>query len=210
MCEGGKINPDGEMNGYTAATAPVIFENNSAGYMQMPHVWLDGPRCYAHPYLEQGYVYVSCGNRGHESKDGSGRFSGKAPINLVDLKTGIRFIRHNCASIPGDMTKLVSIGWSAGGAMSALLAVTGDNENFTPYLEENGAFMDESDSVYAAQIYCPIVDLEHADLAYEWLFGADKENETSPAGPAGVMSPFQEALSAELSSDYINVSSTES
>lgn len=203
MCEGGKINPDGEMNGYTAATAPVIFENNSAGYMQMPHVWLDGPRCYAHSYLEQGYVYVSCGNRGHESKDGSGRFSGKAPINLVDLKTGIRFIRHNCASIPGDMTKLVSIGWSAGGAMSALLAVTGDNENFTPYLEENGAFMDESDSVYAAQIYCPIVDLEHADLAYEWLFGADKENEASPAGPAGVMSPFQEALSAELSSDYI-------
>lgn len=199
----GEINPGGEMNGHTAATAPVIFENNSAGYMQMPHVWLDGPRCYAYPYLEQGYVYVTCGNRGHESKDDSGKFSGKAPINLVDLKTGIRFIRHNRESIPGDMTKIISIGWSAGGAMSTLLAVTGDNENFVPYLEENGAFMDESDAVYASQIYCPIVDLEHADLAYEWLFGADKENEASPAGPAGVMNPFQEALSAELSKDYI-------
>lgn len=169
----------------------------------MPHVWLDGPRCYAHTYLEQGYVYVTCGNRGHESKDINGKFCGKAPINLVDLKTGIRFIRHNRASIPGDMTKLISIGWSAGGAMSTLLAVTGDNENFIPYLEENGAFMDESDAVYASQIYCPIVDLEHADLAYEWLFGADKENESSPAGPAGVMNPFQEALSAALSKDYI-------
>lgn len=203
MCANGEINPEGKMNGYTATTAPVIFENNSAGYMQMPHVWLDGPRCCAHTYLEQGYVYVTCGNRGHESKDDSGKFSGKAPINLVDLKTGIRFIRHNCASIPGDMTKLISIGWSAGGAMSTLLAVTGDNENFNPYLEKNGAFMDESDSVFASQIYCPIVDLEHADLAYEWLFGADKENEASPAGPAGVMSPFQEALSTELSSDYV-------
>lgn len=203
MKANGEMNPEGEMNGYTAATAPVIFENNSAGYMQMPHVWLDGPRCYAHPYLEQGYVYITCGNRGHESKDDNGRFSGKAPINLVDLKTGIRFIRHNHASIPGDMTKLISIGWSAGGAMSALLAVTGDNGNFTSYLEANGAFMDESDCVYASQIYCPIVDLEHADLAYEWLFGVDKENEDSPAGPAGVMNPFQEALSKELSGAYI-------
>ena len=203
MKEGGEINPEGEINGYTAVTAPVIFENNSAGYMQMPHVWLDGPRCYAHPYLERGYVYVTCGNRGHESKDASGKFSGKAPINLVDLKTGIRFIRHNRASIPGDLKKIISIGWSAGGAMSTLLAVTGDNENFTPYLEKNGAFMNESDAVYASQIYCPIVDLEHADLAYEWLFGADKENEPSPAGPAGVMNAFQEALSAALSKDYI-------
>lgn len=203
MNEKSEINPEGEMNGYTAVTAPVIFENNSAGYMQMPHVWLDGPRCYAHPYLEQGYVYITCGNRGHESKDINGKFCGKAPINLVDLKTGIRFIRHNRASIPGDMTKIISIGWSAGGAMSTLLAVTGDNGNFIPYLEKNGAFMDESDAVYASQIYCPIVDLEHADLAYEWLFGADKENEPSPAGPAGVMNPFQEALSTELSKAYI-------
>lgn len=203
MEEGGKVNKEGEMNGYTAKTVPVIFENNSAGYMQMPHVWLEGPRCFAQPYLKQGYVYITCGNRGHESKDVNGRLVGKAPINLVDLKTGIRFIRHNRASIPGDMEKLISIGWSAGGAMSALLAVTGDNENFIPYLEENGAFMEESDAVYAAQIYCPIVDLEHADLAYEWLFLADKENEASPAGPAGVMSPFQEALSKVLSKDYI-------
>lgn len=203
MCAGGQINPDGEMNGYTAATAPVIFENNSAGYMQMPHVWLDGPRCYAHPYLKQGFVYVTCGNRGHESKDKDGRFAGKAPINLVDLKTGIRFIRHNRAALPGDMTKLISVGWSAGGAMSTLLAVTGDNENFVPYLEANGAFMDESDAVFASQIYCPIVDLEHADLAYEWMFGADKENEASPAGPAGVMNPFQEALSSVLAGEYV-------
>lgn len=203
MKEKGEIDPKGEMKGYTAETAPVIFENNSAGYMQMPHVWLDGPRCYAHPYLEQGYIYVTCGNRGHETKDSDGKFCGKAPVNLVDLKTGIRFIRHNRASIPGDMTKIISVGWSAGGAMSALLAVSGDNKHFTPYLEANGAFMDESDAVYAAQIYCPIVDLEHADLAYEWLFGADKENEASPAGPAGVMTPFEESLSAVLSKNYI-------
>ncbi|WP_373214583.1 hypothetical protein [Ruminococcus sp. 5_1_39BFAA] len=203
MKENGEIDPNGEKNGYTAKTVPVIFENNSAGYMQMPHVWLDGPRCYAHPYLEKGYVYVSCGNRGHESKNEKGEFCGRSPINLVDLKTGIRFLRHNAKYLPGDFSRLISVGWSAGGAMSTLLAVTGNNKNFDSYLEENGAFMDESDAVYASQIYCPIVDLEHADLAYEWMFCADHENEASPAGPAGVMTPFEEALSELLKKDYI-------
>ena len=64
--------------------------------------------------------------------------------------------------------------------------------------------MDETDDVYAAQIYCPIVDLDHADLAYEWQFRADPENEASPAGPAGVMTPFQAALSQELSAAYVH------
>lgn len=204
MKAAGEIDEAGEMNGYTAKTVPIIFENNSAGYMQMPHTWLDGPRCYAHPYLQQGYVYITCGCRGHESKDAAGRLCGKSPVSLVDLKTGIRFIRHNRESIPGDMDKIISVGWSAGGAMSVLLAVTGNNDNFTPYLKENGAFMDESDAVYAAQVYCPIVDLEHADLAYEWMFAADKENEASPAGPAGIMSPFEEALSIKLQKAYVD------
>jgi hypothetical protein len=122
---------------------------------------------------------------------------------LVDLKTGIRFIRHNAAAIPGDMDKIISVGWSAGGAMSTLLGVTGDSKNYEKLLEANGAFMEESDAVYASQIYCPIIDLEHADLAYEWMFAADKENENSPAGPAEVMTPFKEALSKILFKDYI-------
>lgn len=64
--------------------------------------------------------------------------------------------------------------------------------------------MDESDAVYAAQIYCPIIDLEHADLAYEWMFRADKTCENSPAGPAETMTPFMEALSMELSARYVD------
>lgn len=186
-----------------AKKTPVIFENNAAGYMQMPHVWLDGPRCYAHQYLEAGYVYVSCGCRGRESRDAQGRLVGKAPASLVDLKTAIRFLRHNRECLPGDWDKIISVGWSAGGAMSALLGVTGDNERYLPYLEENGAFMEESDGVFAAQIYCPIIDLEHADMAYEWMFQADKTCENSAAGNAETMSPFKEALSAGLAARYI-------
>ncbi len=185
-----------------AKKIPVVFENNSAGYMQMPHVWLDGPRCYAQQYIDHGLIYVSAGCRGRESRDQNGKLV-KGPCALVDLKTAIRFLRHNRVCLPGDWEKIITVGWSAGGAMSTLLGVTGDNENFLPYLRENGAFMDESDAVFAAQIYCPIVDLEHADMAYEWMFRADRENEDSPAGPAEVMTPFKEALSSVLANRYV-------
>ena len=47
----GLLNADGSFP-ENAKAVPVVFENNSAGYMQMPHVWLGGPRCYAQQYLD--------------------------------------------------------------------------------------------------------------------------------------------------------------
>ena len=182
---------------------PIVFENNSAGYMQMPHTWLGGPRCYAEQYLNHGLIYVTCGCRGRESRNAHGQLVGKSPISLVDLKTAIRFLRHNKVALPGDFDKIISVGWSAGGAMSTLLGVTGDNKRYDEYLQAAGAFMEESDAVFASQIYCPIIDLEHADLAYEWCFGADKECEDSPAGPAETMTPFKAELSEKLAAQYV-------
>lgn len=199
----GTINAEGVCGNYTAKNAPVVFENNSAGYMQMPHTWLGGPRDEGPKYLQRGMVYVTCGSRGRESRDQNGVLCGKSPWTLIDLKTGIRFLRHNAAVLPGDMSHMISVGWSAGGAMSTLVSVTGDHPDYLPYLEENGAFMDESDAVFAGQIYCPIIDLDHADLAYEWQFQNDPENEASPAGPAGTFTPFQAALSQKLAAKYV-------
>lgn len=199
----GTPDPNGHMGHFTTHTAPVIFENNSAGYMQMPHTWLGGPRDEAGKYLERGMVYVTCGCRGRESRNAEGILCGKSPWALVDLKTAIRFLRHNSHALPGDFNHMISVGWSAGGAMSSLVGLTGNNAHYLPLLEQNGAFMEETDDVYAAQIYCPIVDLEHADLAYEWQFQPDPENEDSPAGPAGTMTPFQAALSRKLAETYV-------
>lgn len=118
MSAPGVVDEQGRFGPYTSRTVPVVFENNSAGYMQMPHTWLGGPRCYAEQYLERGFVYVTCGCRGRESRDAEGRLTGKSPAALVDLKTALRFLRHHRAQLPGDWERVVSAGWSAGGAMS--------------------------------------------------------------------------------------------
>ena len=203
LCPDGTPDRAGRKGAFTGENAPVVFVNNAAGYMQMPHTWLGGPRCDAENYLRRGMVYVTAGCRGRESRDAAGKACGKSPATLVDLKTVVRFLRHNRDALPGSMDRIVTVGTSAGGAMSSLLGLTGDSPRYLPLLREAGAFLEESDAVFASQCYCPIIDLDHADQAYEWCFGADKTCEDSPAGPAETMDPFREALSAELADRYI-------
>ena len=54
--------------------------------------------------------------------------------------------------------------------MSALMGATGTNPAYDRYLKAMGA-ADERDDVFASVCYCPITDLSHADMAYEWLYG---------------------------------------
>lgn len=54
--------------------------------------------------------------------------------------------------------------------MSSLQGAAGDAEAYEPYLRAMGA-ADVSDAVYASICYCPITDLNHAEMEYEWLYG---------------------------------------
>jgi hypothetical protein len=121
--------------------------------------------------LAAGYVVVSPGCRGRDNKAADGTFYGKAPAAIVDLKAVVRYIRHNKGVIPGNTDRIVSTGVSAGGALSALLGASGNSTLFDPYLKEIGA-ADAKDNIFASACFCPITDLEHADGAYEWMYGS--------------------------------------
>ncbi|MGL5434309.1 MAG: hypothetical protein ACRDBO_02765 [Lachnospiraceae bacterium] len=177
------INADGsaaftnaEVNGYTAQTAPIVFQNSNGG-------WRSGsPKApeYA-DCLAAGMVYVSCGSRSRDAAEENGDSTGKAPTPVADLKAGVIALRANEDVIPGDMKRIISVGASGGGQMSSALGATGNMEEYYPYLYEAGAIgvsYDETtntysseydDSVYGAMAYCPIADIENADLAYAWL-----------------------------------------
>nr|WP_321407067.1 subtype B tannase [uncultured Carboxylicivirga sp.] len=164
-----------------ASNAPIFFNIKVGGYMsvrnkvdddmedkpkQLPGISSDKSMLA----LAAGYVVVTPGCRGRDNLAEDGTYYGKAPAAIVDLKATVRYLRHNKEVIPGDEDKIVSVGCSAGGALSALLGASGDNELFDPYLKEIGA-ADESDKIYATACYSPITDLEHADMAYEWMYG---------------------------------------
>jgi len=120
--------------------------------------------------LAAGYVVVSPGCRGRDNKATDGTFYGKAPAAIVDLKAAVRYIRHNKGVIPGNVDWIFSTGVSAGGALSALLGASGNSQIYGPYLKEIGA-ADNDDNIFASACFCPITDLEHADAAYEWMYG---------------------------------------
>ncbi|MDO5640190.1 MAG: subtype B tannase [Neisseria sp.] len=156
------------IDGYSADTAPVFLPNQIGGYMpakpgtpgtdsrtQQPNAALVA--------LSKGYVVASPGARGRTAA------TGKAPAAIVDLKAAVRYLRANDQAMPGDAAKIISNGTSAGGALSALLGASGNSHDYESRLKALGA-ANAPDDIFAVSAYCPITDLDHADMAYEWQF----------------------------------------
>ncbi len=174
------------VNGYTSKTAPIFLPNSIGGYMpgaaQRPDSGRGGTLLKA---LARGYVVVAPGARGRTLTDANGKFTGKAPAAIVDLKATVRYVRFNRGFIPGNTDRIVSNGTSAGGAMSALLGATGNSKDYAPFLKALGA-ADAADDIWAVSAYCPITNLDNADIAYEWLLnGVNESKRFGPGGPGG-------------------------
>ena len=123
--------------------------------------------------LAEGFVLCLPGASGNGStvtKNGKTISTGIAPNGLLDLKAATRYLHYNDDLIPGNSELVFTDGTSAGGAMSALQGITGDANEYQPYLKAMGA-AEASDAVFASICYCPITDLNHADMEYEWLYG---------------------------------------
>ena len=210
--------PEGATN-----QTPIFMPNKVGGYMAaragMPNAGDASGRA-----LAEGYVVAIPGARGRNSvvtdKEGNKTYTGRAPKGLLDLKAAVRYLRLFDKDMPGDAEKIISDGTSAGGAMSALLGATGNHPDYAPLLKAMGA-ADTRDDIFAAVCFCPIIDLDHADMAYEWLYGVtngvsrpvtEEQEEVSKAlaalYPAYLESlqsktPSGEAITADNYRDYI-------
>lgn len=164
-----------EINGYTLETAPVFMPNTVGGYMPGKldepgyHKFEKGKINSIFRALQHGYVVAAPAIRGRVQKDEEGKYNGKAPACIVDYKAAVRYLHYFSKELPGDESKIITNGTSAGGALSSLMGATGNHPDYESYLKELGA-ADASDEVFAASCYCPITNLDHADMAYEWEF----------------------------------------
>lgn len=161
------------VNGYTLDTVPVLLPNGIGGYApafpEQPGKGFGGHMNATFYALCHGYVVATPGARGRGLTDENGNYYGVAPAAIVDLKAAVRYLRYNKDKVPGNVEMLISNGTSAGGALSSLLGASGNHPDYEPYLKELGA-ADERDDIFAASCYCPITNLDHADMAYEWEF----------------------------------------
>lgn len=201
---------------YTAATAPVILNTGAAGYGSSSN------RTAGSTYAKEGYINVSCGNRGKQDsvKDEDGNvlyYTGDAPSCLVDQKNATRFVKYNIllGNLPGSVDYFVSTGGSGGAAHAAMFAATSNNPDFYDYEIEAGAVgvyrnadgsysttvtidgvdYEISDGAWGCVAYSAITSLYEADMAmaFEYFLDVDHSFNTS----------FQKLLAAYLSEDYM-------
>lgn len=194
--------------------APIILHVNNAGWFASParDVLPDGATLSAQSdedrfgkALAEGYIVASLGTRGRGAIAADGSFGGKAPAAVVDAKAAIRYLRLNDAAIPGSAERIVVTGTSGGGGLSAAVAASGNSPDFFADLAAvGGAGIDAQgnstlrDDVFATIAYCPITDLGHADLAYEWQYGALR----SPENTQGGFDDRLGAASTDLAAEY--------
>ena len=195
----------GTVNGYTAKTAPIFLPNGVGGYMpgEILAPALDGTKANASLVaLSRGLVVAAPAIRGRTDRNKEGVYVGKAPACIVDYKAAVRFLRYNAALLPaGNTERIIASGTSAGGALSALLGASGNSRDYDEELAGIAAAPGRDD-IYAASCYCPITDLEHADMAYEWIFAGVME---SPAAtPMTVDAIAASARLKELFPSYLN------
>ena len=156
-------NESAQINGYTAAKAPIVMPVDTPGYASAPALtayeefWGD-----VTDYTSQGFVFVYAGCRG---------IAEGAPAGVTDLKAAIRYLRYCDDVLAGDAESIFVSGMSGGGAQAAVLGASGDSELYAPYLKAIGAVEGVSDAVAGSMDWCPITDLDTANAEYEWMLG---------------------------------------
>jgi hypothetical protein len=206
-------------SGVNAGSPIILFVENGGWFTNTSPIKLrdgdalpanDGKTAAIGAALDAGYLVVTYSCRGRNDSPNDGVYLGHSPATMTDTKAVIRYLRYNDAVIPGDSNKIVVTGTSGGGALTSILAASGDSPDFYPSLYEIGAAgmvnaseSNISDAVFAAIAYCPITDLPHADQAYEWLYGDVREAYKAAGLTLEQINPAPDAMGAPTSTDQV-------
>ena len=189
-----EMNENAEINGYTAANAPIVMPVFTEGYaaaQALTEDFLNGYKGFTEAlsaYTAQGFVYVYAGCRGIDEG---------APLGVADLKAAVRYVRYSDDVLPGNAENIFAFGMSAGGALASVLGASGNSPLYTPYLDAIGAVQGVSDAVAGVMAWCPVTDLDTANAAYEWMMGCSRQ------GRSEEWNKISDKLAAAYA-DYVN------
>jgi acetyl esterase/lipase len=125
--------------------APMVLFVHGGGFIGGHHFTAIR---YAAPLAARGYVTATM----------TYRFGGEAPwpASLEDTKCAVRWLRHHASDLGGDPSRIVMVGDSAGGHLSAMTALTPGE------YEGDGGWHDVSSAIQGALLFYPAVDLTAA------------------------------------------------
>lgn len=222
--------------------SPTYFRTNNSGWTQNPfrgtlvdggvyetgnltYNTTQGSNAYAE-LLDRGTIIVSYGARSRADAPVDGVYQGHSPATMTDTKAAIRFLVHNqvYGSLPGDPERVIITGMSGGGALTAVVAASGNSSDYYPSLaeigalgirEDGGEYVDDpltGDDVFATFSSAPMIEQDIASEAHEWMYYptrqkvadgefADAEGITNGRNNPGRLADWQMLASAVLSQD---------
>ncbi len=132
----------------------------------------DGKENFAAKALKEGFVVVNAGLRTRGTPDAAGNVN-HSPVTVADAKAVIMYLKHN-DGIVGDTDRIFITGTSGGGALSVAIGSDGNSADFKAELEAIGACMEETNDIFGLVAYCPITDLGHSDMSYEFTYAGTR------------------------------------
>ncbi len=222
--------------------SPTYFRTNNSGWTQNPfrgtlvdggayetgnltYNTTQGPDAYAE-LLDRGTIIVSYGARSRADAPVDGVYQGHSPATMTDTKAALRFLAHNqvYGSLPGHPERVIITGMSGGGALTAVVAASGNSSDYYPSLAEIGALgITETDGgyendpltgddVFATFSSAPMIEQDIASEAHEWMYYptrqkvadgefADAEGITNGRNNPERLADWQLLASAVLSQD---------
>ena len=169
--------PDGQEVNYTAYEGMFFVTNIEDSAYQTINVYVPEGATQKTPILLRTYVggYMAAPAQQPEAGDATGRA----------LKEGY------VVAIPGSR-----------GRNSMVVATKTDKKagiKKEPLLRAMGAAQ-QRDDVFASVCYCPIIDLENADMAYEWLYNGTDSRQQGDAAVLAVSDELKAQFPAYLKS----------
>ena len=152
------------IEGYTVRTAPVVSVINSPDYKG--EAALSEYRDFKE-FTDAGFIYAHIGFRGLEAG---------APAGVTDIKAAVHFIKYNSERIPGNTASIYFLAANEGSVLAAVVAASGNDRTYQPYLQQIGALNGLNDSIKGVMLINPISGSDTANEAVEWYFSSNRYN----------------------------------
>ena len=142
------------------SSAPVLLYIHGGGLLEYGGTKKGQGLPLLNEFAQRGWVCVSINYRLSPTH--------KWPAHLIDCKTALQWIKKNISDYGGDAKFIITAGDSAGGQLSAMMALTANDSQFQPQHPDLDSRIQGALCFYGVMDFCNLFGQAHNDELAEY------------------------------------------
>ena len=142
------------------SSAPVLLYIHGGGLLEYGGTKKGQGLPLLNEFAQRGWVCVSINYRLSPTH--------KWPAHLIDCKTALQWIKQNISDYGGDAEFIITAGDSAGGQLSAMMALTANDSQFQPQHPDLDSRIQGALCFYGVMDFCNLFGQAHNDELAEY------------------------------------------